>query len=267
MTARFCPLYSGSSGNAIYVGYGDVHILVDAGLSGKRVEQALLGIGVQPKDLSAILVTHEHTDHIRGIGVLARRYQLPVYANANTWRAMEGMLGEVPMGFRREFWNDRDFYIGNIGVEPFSTPHDAADSVGFCLYMGDKKVSIATDLGHTKPEILDRIAGSDVLLLEANHDVEMLEDCPRYPASVKARIRGRKGHLSNEQCAEALLSLLEMGGVSAAVLGHLSQHTNTPELAYHFICQWLAERDARIGRDILLSMAWRDQPGDLLAIR
>lgn len=266
MEARFCPLFSGSAGNAIYIGTENTHILVDAGLSGKRVEQALCQIGVRPDQLSAILVTHEHSDHIRGIGVLARRHRLPVYANEGTWAAMEGMLGEVPASQRRVFYNERDFYIGPIGVEPYCIPHDAADPVGYCFYMGEKKISIATDLGHTKPEILDRIAESDILLLEANHDVDMLERCARYPASLKRRIRGRRGHLSNEQCAQALLTLVERG-VGCAVLGHLSDQSNTPELAYGSVTAYLTQNGVHPGRDIQIGMAWRDHAGDLLNIR
>lgn len=266
MEVRFCPLFSGSSGNAIYVGYGDTHILVDAGLSGKKVEQALCEIGVRPDELSAILVTHEHSDHIRGIGVLSRRHNLPVYANGGTWAAMEGMLGEVSPGLRRTFESNQDFYIGKAGVEPYSIPHDAADPVGYCFYLGEKKISIATDLGHTKPEILDRIAESDILLLESNHDVDLLAKCPKYPSYLKQRIRGRKGHLSNEQCAQALMELVERG-VGCVVLGHLSDQSNTPELAYGHVSAHLTACGVALGRDLTLGMAWRDHVGDMLNIR
>ena len=266
MEARFCPLYSGSSGNAIYVGAGDTHLLVDAGLPGKSIEQALVSIGVRPQELSAIFVTHEHSDHVRGVGVLARRLGVPVYANEKTWAAMEKGLGQVPMAQRRVFLGEQDFYVGAVNVQPYAIPHDAADPVGYCFYMGDKKISVATDLGHANSRIIDRIADSDILLLESNHDVDMLTRNPSYPAALKRRIRGSKGHLSNDQCAQALLELVRRN-VRVVYLAHLSDHNNTPELALDSVTAQLLENGVRVGRDINLDLAARDSIGELLAVR
>lgn len=266
MEARFCPLYSGSDGNAIYVGAQDVHILVDAGLSGRSIEQALVSIGVNPRDLSALFITHEHSDHIRGAGVLARRLGVPVYANEKTWAAMEQSLGDVPLEQRRVFFGEQDFYVGPINVQPYAIPHDAADPVGYCFYLGDKKVSIATDLGHANGRIIDRLADSDILLLESNHDVDMLAANPAYPAALKRRIRGSRGHLSNDQCAEALLRLLERN-VHVAYLAHLSDHNNTPEVAMQAVTAYLRENGVHVGRDVRLDIAARDTIGELLAVR
>ncbi len=266
MEARFCPLYSGSSGNAIYVGYGSTHILVDAGLPGRPIEQALLSIGVRPQDVSAVFVTHEHGDHIRGVGVLARRLGVPVYANERTWLAMESTIGSVPAAQRRVFFEEQDFYVGDVAVQPYSIPHDAADPVGYCFYMGNKKISIATDLGHASQRIIDRIADSDILLLEANHDVDMLMHNPSYPAALKRRIRGSHGHLSNDQCGEALVDLLARN-VRTVYLAHLSEHNNAPDLALGAVAQILGQSGAHVGKDIGIALAARDSVGELLAVR
>jgi phosphoribosyl 1,2-cyclic phosphodiesterase len=265
MEARFCPLYSGSGGNAIYIGYGDTHILVDAGLPGRTVEQALQSIGVRPGDISTVFVTHEHIDHVRGVGVLARRTGAAVYANERTWSAMERPVGALPLAQRRVFEEEQDFYVGGISVQPYAIPHDAADPVGYCFYMGDKKISIATDLGHANTRIIDRVADSDILLLEANHDVDMLERNPRYPAALKRRIRGSRGHLSNDQCADALAELVRRG-VRTVYLAHLSEHNNTPQIAYDTVAQHLAEQGALVGRDVARALAARDSVGELLVV-
>lgn len=266
MEARFCPLFSGSSGNAIYIGSGNTHLLVDAGLPGKAIEQALASIGVRPQELSAIFITHEHSDHIRGAGVLARRLGVPVYANEKTWAAMQKGLGQVPAAQQRVFWDEQDFYVGTVNVQPYSIPHDAADPVGYCFYMGDKKISVATDLGHANGRIIDRIADSDILLIEANHDVDMLARNPNYPAALKRRIRGSHGHLSNDQCAETLLQLLARN-VRVAYLAHLSEHNNTPECAMESVTAFLRDNGVRVGADLRLSLAARDTVGELLAVR
>lgn len=266
MEARFCPLYSGSSGNAIYVGAQDTHILVDAGLPGRPIEQALASIGVNPRELAALFVTHEHGDHIHGVGVLARRLGVPIYANERTWAAMERSVGSVPAAQRRVFEGGQDLYIGPVNVQPYSIPHDAADPVGYCFCVGGKKISVATDLGHAGGRILDQLAGSDILLLEANHDVDMLMNNPAYPSSLKRRIRGGKGHLSNEQCAEALLALYETG-VRVAYLAHLSDQNNTPEVALEAVSSYLRENGVRVGRDMHIDIAARDAVGELLAVR
>lgn len=265
MKLEVCSLFSGSSGNATYIAAGDTRILVDAGHSGKIITQALAGIGVLPETLSAILVTHEHSDHVKGVGVLSRKYRIPVYANEGTWEKMARSVGELPDAQRRIFVTDDDFYVGNLGVQPIAIPHDAQDPVAFRLYAGGRSVSIATDMGQVSKQLLKRLAGSDLLLLESNHDEEMLLHNPRYAEALKRRILGTRGHLSNHSCAMALIRLRETG-VSKVLLGHLSEENNTPELAMNTVSQTLIEEGLRPGQDIFLEMTWRDRAGGYYSI-
>ena len=266
MEMYFCPLFSGSSGNALFCQYGNTRLLIDAGKPGRPIEEALRSIGVAPETLSGILVTHEHSDHIAGVGVLARRFSLPVYATPGTWMAMEGKIGKIPGHLRREFYAGRDFWLGDIGVVPFGIPHDAADPVGFRLYGGSLSVSTATDLGHFSREVYDQIAGSSLILLESNHDPEMLRMNPHYNTVLKARILGDQGHLSNEICARALISLVA-AGTGTVLLGHLSGENNTPELAMRVSREALAAEGILPGRDMTLDVALRDTTGPVYTIR
>ena len=165
MEMYFCPLYSGSSGNALFCQYGGTRLLIDAGKPGSKIEEALRFIGVDPATLDGLLITHEHSDHIAGAGVLARRWGLPLYATRGTWLGMEGKIGKIPGDLAREIAPGRDFYLGDIGVEAFSIPHDALEPVGFRLWGGRLSVSTATDLGHFPREVFERIAGSSLILL------------------------------------------------------------------------------------------------------
>ena len=175
MQLQFCPLFSSSSGNSIFVGTEKTKILIDAGLSGAKITAEMKKIGVNPEELNAILVTHEHSDHIAGVGVLSRRYHIPVYANAGTWAAMNGKLGAIEAANVVEFETGGDFSIGDLNIRPFATPHDAAEPVGYAICAGSCKAAIATDLGCIREGWLSEVAASDVLLLEANHDVKTLE--------------------------------------------------------------------------------------------
>ncbi len=266
MEMYFCPLFSGSSGNALFCQYGDTRLLIDAGKPGRQIEEALLSIGVEPGTLAGILITHEHSDHIHGAGIISRKYHLPLYATPGTWAAMEGKIGRIDPGFRREIQAGRDFYLGEMGVVPFPIPHDAADPVGFRLYGGSLSVSTATDLGHFSRFVYDRIAGSDLILLESNHDPDMLRANPHYNAMLKARILGDHGHLSNESCAEALLALIA-AGTRTVLLGHLSGENNTPELARHVSTARLDLEGIQVGRDVQMSVALRDTVGAVYTIR
>ena len=266
MEMYFCPLFSGSSGNALFCQYGNTRLLIDAGKPGRPIEEALRSIGVAPETLSGILVTHEHSDHIAGVGVLARRFSLPVYATPGTWMAMEGKIGKIPGQLRREFYAGRDFWLGDIGVVPFGIPHDAADPVGFRLYGGSLSVSTATDLGHFSREVYDQIAGSSLILLESNHDPEMLRMNPHYNTVLKARILGDRGHLSNETCAGTLPHLIS-SGTGTIILGHLSGENNTPDLAMRVSREALAAEGILPGRDMTLDVALRDTTGPVYTIR
>jgi len=264
MPLAFCPLFSGSSGNAIYVSSGDVRLLVDAGVSGLRTKQALLSIGVSPEQLTAILVTHEHADHTMGVGVLSRRYNLPVYATGATWRAMLARVGAIEPRNVREFQSGSDFFIGDMGVVPFSIPHDAADPVGFCFETRGLKASVATDLGYIREDWLSCVSGSDILLLESNHDVDMLRAGP-YPYDLKHRILSRKGHLSNDDAGRAAVKLAARG-VRHFMLGHLSAENNFPELALETVCAALRDEGIVPGEDIRVELTWRDRVSSLYVV-
>ncbi len=265
MKLKFCSLNSGSNGNASYVAAGDTSLLIDAGLSGKAITGALDAIGVLPESLSGILVTHEHIDHIRGVGALSRKYRIPVYANEATWEKMHRVVGEIAPPLRRVFETDYDFYVGDLAVMPFAIPHDAAEPVAFRVYAGGRSVAVATDMGHVPKSALRQLAGADLVLLESNHDVEMLNHNERYSLHLKQRILGSRGHLSNVTCAETLMRLYETG-VSKALLGHLSQDNNTPELAMRTVTETLSAQGLKPGRDVLLEMTWRDRVSGLYSI-
>ena len=256
MELRFSPLFSGSSGNSTYVGCDDAQLLVDAGVSGTRVIQELKRVGVDPSGLDAILVTHEHIDHIKGIGILSRKFDLPVYASEGTWRAMRGKLGVIADKHVRVFEPGQDFFIGSIDIMPFSTPHDAAQPVGYTFETGGAKLALATDLGCVRESWLRHIVGSDAVILESNFDPDMLQSGP-YPYDLKRRIMGRHGHLSNDDAGEVIVELA-MNGAQHVILGHLSKENNYPELAMK--CAEIALHQAGIapGEDIRLTVASRD---------
>lgn len=233
---RLCSIASGSSGNCIYVGSDHTHVLVDVGISGKRVEQGLNTLELTGRDLDGILITHEHSDHIKGLGVLARKFEIPVYATGGTVDAMlrSGKLGKIPADIFREIREDEPFSIKDLRVNPFTIPHDAAQPVGYRLECGRHSVGIATDLGKFNDYIVENLKDLDALLLEANHDICMLQ-VGKYPYYLKQRILGDRGHLSNENAGRLLCRLLN-DHMQAVFLGHLSQENNYEKLAYETVC-------------------------------
>ena len=246
-----------SRGNASLVSGGNTKLLVDCGVSGKSVTSALADVDVYPEDISAIAVTHEHIDHIAGIGVMMRRYHIPVWANAATWAAMESQVGKIDKSLVNIFDNDSSFEIGEIGVKPFSIPHDAADPVGYSFVCGDEKVAVATDIGELKKDLFEAIRGSKTVLLESNHDVNMLE-IGKYPPQLKRRIRGKLGHLSNDDAGRAAEFLVRLG-TERIILGHLSEENNYPELARQTVICALDDAGIKCGRDVLLGVALPQQ--------
>ena len=264
MELRFSPLFSGSSGNAIYVGCDDAHILVDAGMSGSRIIRELETVGVDPRCLNAILVTHEHSDHIKGIGILSRKFDLPVYATEGTWQGMYDKIGPIAGKNMVYFEPERDFFIGSIDVTPFSTPHDAAQSVGYTFELFGAKLSVATDLGCIKDSWLKHVLGSDAVILESNYDPDMLKAGP-YPYDLKKRILSRRGHLSNDDASTVAVELAR-NGTRRIILGHLSKENNFPELAMRSCELYFQQAGLVPNEDAMLHIASRDGSTGMFSI-
>lgn len=260
---KFCALFSGSSGNAIFIRSGKTGILLDAGLSGKSIVQALLSIDENPADMSAILVSHEHSDHCKGVGILSRRFNVPVYASGGTWKGMARSIGPVEDSCRCVFSADTCFGIGDIEVSSFGIPHDACEPTGFSFLAENSKVTVATDIGHLSKRLLKQLEGSDVLLIEANHDVDMLTT-GSYPWPLKERILGNYGHLSNELAGDAVVHAAN-SGTRHFFLGHLSAENNTPAKALAAVKDKIAQSGCR-ERDLSLVLADRHQRSEVLFI-
>ena len=256
MNLRFAPLLSGSSGNALYIGAGETHVLVDAGVSMAKLLPQMRDAGLNPEALDCILVTHEHADHVQGVGVFSRKFDLPICATAGTWAGMEKKIGKIAPKNVRVIEAGRDFYMGRLNVMPFSIPHDANDPVGYSFRLGGIKCAVATDIGCLRQGWLDEVAGSDVLLLEANHDVDMLM-AGGYPYALKRRILGNRGHLNNDDCARAAVELARRG-VGHIILGHLSGENNHPDLALLTVEMALRAEGIVPGVHMGLSLARRD---------
>ncbi len=250
---RVCNLSSGSDGNCTYVETENIKILVDIGLSAKEIEKRLAYLGVEPKDISAILISHEHIDHIRGLDVFASKYKTKVYVHAKGMGAVFAKMKKLPASQMFEF-EDFEFYIGDIMVDTVSLPHDSVYCSGYILSNSGRKISIITDLGHTSDVILNKISGSSLVYLESNYDDEMLEQNPYYPESLKARIFGKNGHLSNTDCAKACEFLIKTG-TKQIMLSHLSQKNNTEKLAYFTVCSYLKSKGIVEGEGVRISVA------------
>lgn len=255
---KLCSIASGSSGNCIFAGSDTTSVLIDAGISGKRVESGLNTIGLTGKDIDGILVTHEHSDHIKGLGVLARKLKVPIYATRGTIGAMAGSLGKLPEGIFCPIEADRSFEVGDLVIDPFAISHDAAEPVGYRISHGESSIGIVTDLGMYDEYIVERLQGLDALLLEANHDVNMLQ-VGSYPYYLKQRILGRRGHLSNTMAGQLLCRLLH-DGMKEILLGHLSRENNYEALAFETVCAEVTMGDTPYkSRDFRIRVAKRDE--------
>ena len=257
----FCSLYSGSSGNSLFVSSNKAKVLIDAGLPGKSIENALLNIGHNPKDIDAIFVTHEHIDHTKGVGVLSRKYDIPIYANSPTWEAMSGTIGKIKE-HNINVLDSKYISIKDMDILSYKISHDAVAPSGYALQCKDKKVCIATDLGFFSDEVHNALKDADVILLESNHDVEMLKFGP-YPYSLKRRILSDIGHLSNEDCAKAIVNITN-DKFKKIILGHLSKTNNYPELAYQTVLNVLNSAGVKLDKDLSLSMTKRDMPSNYI---
>ncbi len=258
---RVCTLASGSSGNATYVEEGSSAVLVDAGPSGRAIVQGLEAIGVDPLTLDGILVTHEHIDHIKSAGVLARKFDLNIYATEKTWEEMTPALGHLPAASQCFLEPGRVLALADLQVEYFQTSHDAVDAIGFCLHGRHQQLGIITDTGRLTGTARKSTAGSDLLIFEANHDLQMLQ-AGSYPWPLKRRILSDRGHLSNLAAGCCLASLVN-GKTMGVILAHLSKENNLPELAYSTVAGVLEEAGLYAGRDLILEVAPRYLPGTL----
>ena len=247
---KLCTLFSGSSGNATFVGTDRVKLLVDAGRTAKDIERELSAIGEDPRELDAVLVTHEHIDHIYGVGVLARRYGLKVAANERTWNAMADKVGKIDDAQRVVLSKnggstaESEFTLGDLDIQAFPVPHDAAATVGYSFIGKRGKVTVATDTAYVSDELRRQCTGSAAVLIESNHDIEMLKHGP-YPQYLIARIASKHGHMSNVDCA-AFFAELAQSGTRAFILGHLSKDNNLPELALSTAADSLARAGVRL---------------------
>lgn len=230
---KVCVLASGSRGNSIYISNGRASLLFDAGLSGKEIERRMQQRQLKPETLTGIVVSHEHSDHIRGVGVLSRRYKLPVYINQKTAGAAALKMGKL---HRMSYFScGESFSIDGLSIRPFSVSHDAEDPAGFTISTPAQKVGLATDLGVATKMVKEHLKGSNLLIIESNHDVDMLTKGP-YPWYLKQRIKSRNGHLSNEDSYN-LLGELQHKQLNAVVLAHLSEQNNHPEKALRTVCR------------------------------
>ena len=234
---RLMSIASGSSGNCIYVGDDNTHLLVDAGISRKRIEEGLNSIGLSVSDMNGILVTHEHSDHISGLGVILRKNNIPVYGTNGTMEevAKTKYLEKVDLSLLNGLYADSDYVIGSLRVHPFSISHDAVEPCGYRISSldGRKSVAVATDMGCYNDYIVENLTGLDAILLEANHDIKMLQ-VGSYPYYLKQRILGNNGHLCNEMSGRLLDRILS-GRLKKVYLGHLSKENNYPDLAYESV--------------------------------
>jgi len=274
VSVQFTILGSGSSGNCAHLETGDARILVDAGFSPLQIRKRLASIGRTPENLSAILITHEHSDHISGLFGLADKLHIPIFCNRGTqdgtvWAfktkwlrkksTADGPDAAEQLKARMDwqlFETGASFEIGDVGIETFSIPHDAQDPVGYVLRTAAGNIGFATDLGHVTKLVLERIRAANVLVLESNHDVKMLQDCPRRSWALKQRILGRHGHISNATAADTIAQVMS-AGLKQLYLAHLSRECNKPELAQHVMAEQLHHIGAK---HVQLKLAAQDVP-------
>ncbi len=257
---KFCNLFSGSSGNCSFIETENEKILVDCGVSSKKINEALVSINTKLEDISAILLTHEHVDHTKALSIICKKYNIPIYANEKTFNNINQ---EIVDSSKHVFNTDENFEIGDLKVFPFSIPHDAADPCGFNVSYNNLKVTVATDIGHITNSVFDKLVGSNFVLLESNYEPEMLK-CSKYPYMLKKRILGPNGHLSNEDASHVVSHLIKNGS-NNIMLGHLSQQNNFPELAYQTVMEEIISCGLNT-HNLKLSVADRLKPNKLYEI-
>ena len=260
---NFCSLYSGSSGNSLFVETENTKVLIDAGMSCKKIEEGLQSIEIDPSSIDAILVTHEHSDHVKGLGTISKKFDIPVYSTQKTFDAMPIQTEKLKEKNIKIINPSEKFSINDLEIQPFSIPHDAADPCGFNISKNSsQQISIATDIGHMTKSIVNMLEGSQFILLESNYDTEVLKCCA-YPYKLKTRIASDIGHLSNTMAGKTISYLLKNGNLSTAMLGQLSKESNFPELAYRTVIDEIISNN---NDNFNLSVASRDLPGKLINI-
>ena len=253
---KYCSLYSGSSGNSFFIQSDNTNLLVDAGVSTKKIISGLSEFNVDINDIDAIIVTHEHSDHTKSLAMLSNKYNIPVYANEKTWHALGNEKQKITQENKKVFNVEKSFKIGDFKIYPFPIPHDAVDPCGFNIYYNQTKLTVATDVGNITPELLEHLKNSVSILLEANYDPEILK-FSSYPYLLKKRIAGNDGHLSNEIAGKTLATLYDYG-LKNAILVHLSKENNFPKLAYQTIYNETSDC-----KNFLFDIAPRDNPSKM----
>ncbi len=264
MTMRFSVLASGSTGNALYVETEDQAFLVDAGLSGKQMTALFDKIGRKMDTLTGILVTHEHSDHIKGLGIIARKHNLPIYANDNTWQAMEPLIGKLSTDQKFSFQMDSVKTFGSLDIQSFGVSHDAVEPMFYCFHQDGKKLVLITDTGYVSDRMKGTIANADAYIFESNHDVEMLR-MGRYPWSIKRRILSDVGHVSNEDAALAMDDVIG-DRTKRIYLAHLSTDNNMKDLARMSVTQTLESKGHVIGEQFEVYDTDPKNPTNLITI-
>lgn len=261
----FCSLFSGSSGNALLVSTGKTTILIDAGVSASRIVGAMARAGIPGSTLNAVVVTHEHWDHVSGIDVLTRKFQVPFYSTEPTLESMRCKHMVKDERLSRVCTIGSEFIVGDLAITPFTIPHDAAGPVGYRITDGTSTIAVATDLGHMNDTLFANFNGCSLVLLESNHDVDMLIN-GIYPQFLKDRILGCNGHLSNDTAAATIVRLVSCG-IKKIILGHLSAQNNTPRIALDTVAAELARNGISAVCDVALSVAPRDSIGRRMMIK
>lgn len=260
---NFCNLYSGSSGNCSFIETENTNILIDCGETQKKISEALQSIGKDISKINAIIVTHEHSDHVKSLGAISKKYDIPVYANKKTFDNMPKQTDLIEEKNKKIFSTNDHFEIGDLKIFPFHIPHDASEPCGYNIFCKKNKISIATDIGHMNNEILHRLEESNFLLLESNYEPGILK-YSKYPYYLKQRIAGPNGHLSNKEAGTTISNLVN-SGVNNIMLGHLSNQNNFPELAYKTVMDEIIQNKINID-DLKINIASRLKPSNIIKI-
>ena len=261
---KIVNLGSGSKGNCTLIKSNSTTIMIDAGLPLNEIETKLSILGVLPASINGILITHEHIDHIKSVSKLSKKYNIPIYVHQKEIVALN-LKDKSFYTANIKYFNDDDFYIGDLTICSFKLSHDANLCLGYSVYCDGAKFSIATDLGYCPKNVIENLKNSNVVLLEANHDENLLLNNPKYPAMLKKRILSSKGHLSNKACADVICQLV--GGTNQIILGHLSEENNSPSLAYNSIKTFLAEKGIIEGKHIFIDVASQNKISNIFEIK